>query len=132
MLRIIVIPPIASEYITSSGFTTIADNSSFNIRSNTYCNILLEVFYSVHSIQQHHQFRSSLKVYSQEGGYVKAGESGNFTYGISWDTLMLNERRQALGYNGRIHGTATTPDGNSYVFISFGAPDNGSCKCIQF
>ena len=39
--------------------------------------------------------------------------------------LMLNERRQALGYNGRIM-ELRLQDGNSYVFISFGAPDNGS------
>ena len=70
---------------------------------------------------------SSLKAVSKEGGYVKAGEGGNFTYGnygLFTDALM--KERQAFGIQWTHNGTATTPDGNSYVFISFGAPDTGS------
>ena len=68
-----------------------------------------------------------MKAVSKEGGYVKAGEGGNFTYGnygLFTDALM--KERQAFGIQWTHNGTATTPDGNSYVFISFGAPDNRS------
>ncbi len=114
--------PIASEYITSSGFTTIADNSSSSNIIPTG-SVLFSSQYSAAASGSD----SSLKAVSKEGGYVKAGEGGNFTYGnygLFTDALM--KERQAFGIQWTHNGTATTPDGNSYVFISFGAPDNGS------
>jgi len=119
--------PIASEYITSSGFTTIADNSSSSNIIPTG-SVLFSSQYSAASSGSD----DTLKAVSREGGYVKVGSGGNFTYGFyQLDTDALMQERQAYGIQWRHSGTdenstATTPDGNSFVYLSFGAPDNGS------
>ena len=51
--------------------------------------------------------------------------------GVMGFTDALMKERQSFGIQWTHNGTATTPDGNSYVFISLGAPDNGF-KCIKF
>ena len=69
---------------------------------------------------------STVKFQSNEGGYVRVGEGGNFTYG-DWGTWDANDLAQRQGFGVQYkHNSATTSDGNSFIYYAISAPHNSA------
>lgn len=68
---------------------------------------------------------STVKAKSGLNGTLRAGSGGNFGYG-GWGVWENSDMNQRQGFGVQWQQTGTTPDGNSYIYYTVKAPNNGS------